>query len=257
MAPQRFHKNYEKLVWSHPLPKVTKLMYAWKHNSSWYNVTLLFRRKIWITQLPPGISSNKQKYNCHPHWSLLRLPWDEILWLPSILNWVIVKATLEPGGHWPRKGVCGCGALKTPGRFTPLLSLEESHFKQKSQFTRPLLRNFGNFNLYSRNFCQNFSSQAPKFGNFQLTSPQFWKFSVHKPQNFEIFSSQAPSFRGKYQFASPTLRKSGPHTPTWKKIECRPPGPGTGTELAQTKPNNTHDKWVVPLTFHVTRPDNK
>ena len=26
-----------------------------------------------------------------------------------------------------------------------------------------------------------FSSQAPKFGNFQFTSPQIWKLSVHKP----------------------------------------------------------------------------
>ena len=38
-----------------------------------------------------------------------------------------------------------------------------------------------------------------------------------------MFCSQAPLFRGKCQFASPTLRKSGPHTPTWKKVEC-PPG---------------------------------
>ena len=87
----------------------------------------------------------------------------------------------------------------------------------------PLLRKFGNFSLYSLNFHPNFSSQAPKFGNFQLTSPQIWKFSAHEPPNFEIFCSQAPLFRGKCQFASPTLRKSGPHTPTWKKVECPPP----------------------------------
>ena len=90
----------------------------------------------------------------------------------------------------------------------------------------PLLRKFGNFSLYSLNFHPNFSSQAPKFGNFQLTSPQIWKFSAHKPPNLEIFRSQAPLFRGKCQFASPTLRKSGPHTPTWKKVECPPP-PGS------------------------------
>ena len=91
----------------------------------------------------------------------------------------------------------------------------------------PLLRKLGNFSLNSLNFHPNFSSQAPKFGNFQLTSPQIWKFSAHKPPNLEIFSSQAPNveifrsqaplFRGKCQFASPTLRKSGQHTPTWKK----------------------------------------
>ena len=40
-----------------------------------------------------------------------------------------------------------------------------------------------------------FSSQAPKFGNFQLTSPQIWKFSAHKPPFSEInISSQAPHF---------------------------------------------------------------
>ena len=72
----------------------------------------------------------------------------------------------------------------------------------------PLLRKFGNkFSLNSLNFHPNFSSQAP----------QIWKFSAHKPPNLEIFRSQAPLFRGKCQFASPTLRKSGPHTPTWKK----------------------------------------
>ena len=75
-----------------------------------------------------------------------------------------------------------------------------------------LLRKFGNLSLYSLNFHPNFSSQAPK-----------WKFSAHKPPNLEIFPSQAPLFRGKCQFASPTLQKSGPYTPTWKKVEC-PPG---------------------------------
>ena len=77
----------------------------------------------------------------------------------------------------------------------------------------PLLRKFGNFSLYSLNFHPNLNSQASKFGNFQLT----------KPRNLEIFRSQAPLFRGKCQFASPTLRKSGPHTPTGKKLSP-PPG---------------------------------
>ena len=69
----------------------------------------------------------------------------------------------------------------------------------------PLMRKFGNFSLYSLNFCQNFSSQAPnldisssqapKFGNFQFTSPQIWKFSVHKPPLAEAsISSQAKHF---------------------------------------------------------------
>ena len=85
-----------------------------------------------------------------------------------------------------------------------------------------LLIKFWNFSLYSLNFCPNFGS-----------GPKIWKFSAHKPPNLEIFSSQAPkfgnfqftspSFRGKYQFTSPTLRKSGLHTSTEKKLSAPPP----------------------------------
>ena len=68
-----------------------------------------------------------------------------------------------------------------------------------------LLRKFGNFSLYSLNFhskfssqaphLEIFSSQAPKFGNSQFTSPQILKFSVHKPPFSEAnISSQAPHF---------------------------------------------------------------
>ena len=53
-----------------------------------------------------------------------------------------------------------------------------------------------------------FSSQTPKFGNFQLTSPQIWKFSAHKPPCSEAsVSSQAPHF-GKIRAAHPYLKKS-------------------------------------------------
>ena len=89
----------------------------------------------------------------------------------------------------------------------------------------PLFRKFGNFCLYSLIFCPNFSSKAPKFGNFQLISLQIRKFSAHKPHfgNFQLtsppfseanISSQAPHFGN----PGPTR----PH-PTWKKVEC-PPG---------------------------------
>ena len=106
----------------------------------------------------------------------------------------------------------------------------------------PLLRKFGNFSLSSLNFHPNFSSQTPKFGNFQLTSPQIWKFSAHKPPNLEIFHSQAPLFRGKCQFASPTLRKSWPHTPTWKKSWVPPPrDPDRMWNVTTTKTNSKLD----------------
>ena len=74
-----------------------------------------------------------------------------------------------------------------------------------------LLRKFGNFGLYSLNFCPNFSSQASKFGNFQFTSSQIWKFSVHKPSLSETnISSQAP------YFGNPGRT----HLPEKKKVEC-------------------------------------
>ena len=86
----------------------------------------------------------------------------------------------------------------------------------------PLLRKFGNFSLYSLNFHPNFSSQAPKFGNFQLTSlkfgnfqltsPQIWKFSAHKPPFSEAnISSQAPHYgnpgRTPFAFSKPDVQQ--------------------------------------------------
>ena len=68
----------------------------------------------------------------------------------------------------------------------------------------PLLRKFGNFSLYSLNFHPNFSS-----------SPQIWKCSAHKPPNLEIFSSQAPKF-GNFPLTSPPFQRQmsvrKPHT---------------------------------------------
>ena len=116
------------------------------------------------------------------------------------------------GGHWPRKGVWGCAALKTPFSRRVSCRSQGSHFKQKSQFTRPpFWKNLEILALIASIFTQILAHK-----------PQIWKFSAHKPPNLEIFRSQAPLFRGKCQFASPTLRKSGPHTPTWKKVECPP-----------------------------------
>ena len=118
-----------------------------------------------------------------------------------------------------------CGPEEPPFHASPVVRKGPISSKRVSS-QDPLLRKFGNFNLCSLNFHPNLSSQAPKFGKFQLT----------RPPNLEIFSSQAPKFgnfqftsapfRGKYQFASPTLRKSGPHTPTWKKKLSAPPPRG-------------------------------
>ena len=106
--------------------------------------------------------------------------------------------------------------------FTPLLRSQGPISSKRVSSQDPLLRKFGNFSLNSLIFT-----------HILAHKPQIGKFSAHKPPNLEIFSSQAPKFwiirsqaplfRGKCQFASPTLRKSGPHTPTWKKVECPPP----------------------------------
>ena len=68
----------------------------------------------------------------------------------------------------------------------------------------PLLRKFENFSLNSLNFHSNFSSQAPKFGNFPLTSPP--------PFSEANVSSQAPHFRNPGCTPLPE-----------KKVECPPP----------------------------------
>ena len=99
----------------------------------------------------------------------------------------------------------------------------------------PLLRKLGNFSLYSLNFHPNFSSQAPKFGNFQLTSPQIWKFSAHKPPNLEIFRSQAPPFQRQMSVRKPHTSEIRAAHPYLKKSWVPPP-PGVTSVLA----NNTH-----------------
>ena len=127
------------------------------------------------------------------------------------------------GGHWPRKGVWGCVAQKTP--FSRLsCSLQGSYFKQKSQFTRPPLEKIWNFSLYCLNFHPNFTSQAPKFWNFQLTSPQIGKFSVHKSSNLESFSSQAPPFSehtSEIRAAHPCLKKSWVPLPRVSSVKLK------------------------------------
>ena len=99
------------------------------------------------------------------------------------------------GRHWPRKGVCGdVRPWRPPFHASPVVRKGPNSSKRVS--SQDLLRKFWNFSIYSLNFHPNFSSQAPKFGSFQLTSPQIWKFSVHKPPFSETnISSQPPHFR--------------------------------------------------------------
>ena len=114
---------------------------------------------------------------------------------------IILTPNPNPRGHWPRKGVWGCAALKTP---FSCLSCSQGSLSSKRVS----------------------SHMTPFWEDFEISASTVSIFTqnlAHKPPNVEIFSSQAPLFRGKYQFASPILQKSGPHTPTWKKSWVPPP----------------------------------
>ena len=105
--------------------------------------------------------------------------------------------------------------------FTPLLPLARVPFQAKESVHKtPLLRKFGNFSLYSLNFHPNFISQAPKFGNFQLTSPQIWKFSAHKPPFSEAnVSLQVPHFRNPGCTPLPEKKLSAPPPGCWPSCQ--------------------------------------
>ena len=154
------------------------------------------------------------------------------------------KSSVGPGGgHWPRKGVWGCAALKTP--FSRLSCRSQgSHFKQKSQFTRPPFEKIWKFSAY----------KPPKLGNFQLTSPQIWKFLAHKRPKFGNFSSQALKF-GNFPLTSPPFQRQmsvrKPHTseiraahPYLKKNWVPPPGVSVNKDAYQRE---TLSKWPVRL----------
>ena len=97
-------------------------------------------------------------------------------------------------GHWPRKGDGDVRPWRPPFHATPVVRKGPISSKRVNS-QDPLMRKFGNLSLCSLNFCQNFSSQAPNLEIFLLTSPQIWKFSVHKPPLSEAsISSQATHF---------------------------------------------------------------
>ena len=98
------------------------------------------------------------------------------------------------GGHWPKKGVWGCAALKTP-LFTPLLPLARVPFQAKES-------------VHKTPFWENLEILAS-------AASIFTQILAHKPQNLEIFSSQAPKF-GNFPLTSPPFSdanvSSQPHT---------------------------------------------
>ena len=81
----------------------------------------------------------------------------------------------------------------------------------------PLLRKFWNVSLNSLNFHPNFSSQAPKFGNFQLTSPRIWKFSAHPAPKFWNFPLTSPPFQRQMSVRKPHISEIRAAHPYLKK----------------------------------------
>ena len=92
----------------------------------------------------------------------------------------------------------------------------------------PLLRKFGNFSLYSLNFHPNLSSQAPKFGNFRLTSPQIWNFKLTSPQIWK-FSAHKPPFQRQMSVRKPHTSEIRAAHPYRKKCWVPPPPRGWNT----------------------------
>ena len=136
-----------------------------------------------------------------------------------------IKDRHNPGGTDLEMGYGDVRPWRPPFLASPVVRKGPiSSIWVRSQDPLSCLRKFGNFSLYSLNFHPNFSSQAPKFGNFQLTSPQIWKFSVHKPPNLEIFSSQAPFSEANISSQAPHFGNQGrtPPVPGNKKVEYPP-----------------------------------
>ena len=94
-----------------------------------------------------------------------------------------------PGGTDLEKGYGDVWPWRPPFHTSPAVRKGSISSKRVSS-QDPLLRKFGNSSLYSLNFCPNFSSQAPNFGNFQFASPPFQRqISVRKPPTLEIWAA--------------------------------------------------------------------
>ena len=142
-----------------------------------------------------------------------------------------IQWTLNPGGgHWPIKGGMGMCGPEDP-LFTPLLLLARVPFQAKESVHKtPFWENLEILASTASIFTQIlahkppnleiFSSQAPKFGNFPLTSPQIWKFSAHKPPFSEAnVSSQAPHFGNPGRTPLPEKKLSAPPPGHWMAMK--------------------------------------
>ena len=87
------------------------------------------------------------------------------------------------GGHWPRKGVWGVRPWRLPFHAFPVV--HKGPISSNSQFTSPLLENKKEILASSTSIVAQILTHKPP-------KAKIWKFSVHKPPNLEIFSSQGP-----------------------------------------------------------------
>ena len=168
--------------------KVKNFTYAFSKRCPFSNTFFIIRLR------------NSHNHECHK------------LMKSEILGYKYRGEERRAGGHWPRKGVWGCAALKDP-LFTPLLWFARVPFQTKESIHK-----------------------TPLWENLEIlasTASIFAKILAHKPQSLEIFSSQAPKF-GNFQLTSPLFQRQvpvrKPHTleiraahPCLKKVECPPP----------------------------------
>ena len=116
----------------------------------------------------------------------------------------IWKSILPHGGHWPRKGVWGCAALKTPFSCLSCMFTRVPFQAKESVHKTPFWENLEILASTAQIFAQILAHKPPKFGNFQFTSPLNLEFSVHKPPLSEAsISSQAPHFENPGRTALP------------------------------------------------------
>ena len=123
------------------------------------------------------------------------------------------------GGHWPRKGVCGCAAVMTPFFQATRRSLAYQ-FTIIAPLYCPPFSNFRKIFHFQPCFGQNFSSQDANFPNFRsldpsffkenpLPRPYFWKPVWHTPTKKKL-SAPPGVVPGGLWFASGTRLKFDP-----------------------------------------------
>ena len=158
-------------------------------------------------------------------------------------SWIVTSC--RGGGTDIERGMCG----PEDPLVTPLLQFTRVPFQAKESVHKtPFLRKCWDFSLYSLNFCPNFSSQAPKFGNFQLTSSQIWKISVHKisfkrqvsvckPHTSEIWAAHP---------LIPYLKKKKKKKLSAPRASCHLLGEVSNSLSNTATIDNIQMKWIIP-----------